>query len=91
MTQPNPPSRIDGLLQETITDEVFLCDPYTEMIYVLNPTARPIREPCGGQHSLAEIGQVDRSAFSVQTEMNLQADIREALAAFGEKVLLIEV
>jgi hypothetical protein len=71
-------------------DEVVLCDPNAEVIHVLNPTANLIWDLCDGQHSLAEIEQAVRKAFAVPPERDVLADIREALASFGEKALLIE-
>jgi predicted ATPase len=83
------PIRRPDVMVKDIGGETLLYSRDEKAIHVLNPTAQRIWELCDGQHTVADIAQAIRSSFVVPDQHDLTADIRQVIAVFVEKGLLL--
>jgi len=82
------PIRNPDIVVKDIGGETLLYDTGDEAVHVLNPTAELIWELCDGEHTVEDMEQVIRAAFSVPDEHDVGEDIRLTLETFSGKGLL---
>jgi PqqD family protein of HPr-rel-A system len=101
MSSIQPASRTDATIEhdvlprrrelplQNIHDELMLRDPESGEVHFLNPAAAVIWQACDGATLSSECESLLRAAFQIPVAADLQGDIREALADFAKRGLLI--
>jgi len=85
------PLRKTGFTKADFDNEAVLYAVDDETIHCLNATARIIWELCDGTHSVDEMEQALRNAFSVPPDRDVRADILRTLNTLAAKGLLEQV
>jgi len=79
----------DIIAQES-GNETMLYSPESEVMLILNPTAKRIWDLCDGEHTPADIVQTLQASFANSPESDISADVEETLRLFSEHGLLQE-
>ena len=83
------PLQRDDIICRDMGTETLLYDAEAEAIHVLNPTALLIWNLCDGDHSLQDMQEELRAAFSLMAEHDVLADIQRTVDTFAKNDLLV--
>jgi len=85
----NRPLKRGNVICQDMGTETLLYDAEAEAIHLLNPTALLIWNLCDGHHSLRDMKEKLRAAFSLAAEHDVLADIQQTVDTFTENDLLV--
>jgi hypothetical protein len=76
-----PQARRDGLLEETVGEELLLYDQESHTAHCLSPTAACVWRHCDGEHDLAELAELAGASESLVADALHELREKELLAA----------
>jgi len=83
------PLKREDIVCRDMGTETLLYDARAEAIHLLNPTALLIWNLCDGNHSLRDMREELRAAFSLAAEHDVLADIQQTVDTFAKNNLLV--
>lgn len=83
------PRRVPRVHEQPLGNEVLLCDPGGGRVGVLNRTGYFIWQRCDGHHTVNDIVEALRAGFTGTEAHDVEAHVREALAALCAAGLLM--
>lgn len=82
----SPRARQDGLLEETVGEELLLYDRDSHVAHCLSPVAASVWRNCDGEHSTTELAEIAGASESLVADALLELRAKNLLAAEPELI-----